>query len=87
MSVLLVVVSVLVISVILCMIQAVRGGSAFDRVVSIDGLVVLSVGILVLFSVYFNESILMDIALVYAFVAFIADLAVAKHLEGRGLEE
>lgn len=87
MSILLGVISVLIISVILCMIQAVRGATAFDRVVSIDGLIALSVGVLVLLSVYFKESILMDIALVYAFVAFIADLAVAKHLEGKGLEE
>ncbi len=87
MSVIGIVIAVIILSIILCMIQAVRGATAFDRIVSIDGLTALGVGVLALFSIQFEQSIFLDIALVYAFVAFIADLAVAKHLEGRGLDE
>jgi multicomponent Na+:H+ antiporter subunit F len=69
------------------MVQAVRGATTFDRVVSIDGLTAMGVAVLALFAIQFEESIFMDIALVYAFIAFVADLAVAKSLEGKGLDE
>lgn len=81
------VIGVLILSMLFCMIQAIRGASTFDRVVSIDALTALSVGVLGLLAFYFNEAIFLDVALVYAFVAFLGDLAVAKYLEGRGLEE
>jgi len=84
---LLVVAAIFFISMIFCLIQAIRGATMFDRVVSIDALTALSVGILGFLSLYYNQEIFLDIALVYAIIAFIGDLAVSKYLSGRGLEE
>lgn len=84
---LLIITAVFFVSMIFCLIQAIRGATMFDRVVSIDALTALSVGILGFLSLYYNQEIFLDIALVYAIIAFIGDLAVSKYLAGRGLEE
>ncbi|MFQ6129964.1 MAG: monovalent cation/H+ antiporter complex subunit F [Candidatus Hadarchaeaceae archaeon] len=69
-----------------CALRAALGPTAPDRVVAIDALVVLMVGVLVLLGVYYNKPIYLDVALVYAFLAFLGTLAIAKYLEGRGVE-
>jgi multicomponent Na+:H+ antiporter subunit F len=69
------------------MVRAIMGATTFDRVVSIDALTALAVAVLALLALFFDKGVLLDIALVYALVAFLGDLAVAKYLEGRGLEE
>lgn len=87
MSFILSVIIVFLVAILLCLIQAVIGATLFDRVVSIDALTGLAVAVLGFFALWYNQVIFLDIALVYAILAFIADLAVAKYLEGRGLEE
>lgn len=69
-----------------CALRAALGPTAPDRVVAIDALVVLMVGALVLLGVYYRAPIYLDVALVYAFLAFLGTLAIAKYLEGRGIE-
>lgn len=69
-----------------CLVRAVLGPSAPDRVVSIDALTGLTVAALVLLGVWYRSPIFLDVALVYAFLAFLGTLAVSKYLEGRGLE-
>ncbi len=71
---------------ILCAIRAALGPTAPDRVVAIDALVALMIGALVLLSVYYRASIYLDVAIVYAFLAFLGTLAISKYLEGRGIE-
>ncbi|KUO40669.1 MAG: cation:proton antiporter [Hadesarchaea archaeon DG-33-1] len=69
-----------------CTLRAALGPTAPDRVVAIDALVMLMVGALVLLGIYYRASIYLDVALVYAFLAFLGTLAIAKYLEGRGIE-
>ncbi len=69
-----------------CALRAALGPTAPDRVIAIDALVALMVGALVLLGVYYRASIYLDVALVYAFLAFLGTLAIAKYLEGRGIE-
>lgn len=69
-----------------CALRAALGPTAPDRVVAIDALVALMVGALVLLGVYYRAPIYLDVALVYAFLAFLGTLAIAKYLEGRGIE-
>jgi len=71
---------------IICAIRAVLGPTAPDRVVAVDAIVALMTASLVLLGIYYNSSIYLDVALVYAFLAFLGTLAIAKYLEGRGLE-
>jgi len=69
-----------------CALRAALGPTAPDRVIAIDALVALMVGALVLLGVYYRAPIYLDVALVYAFLAFLGTLAIAKYLEGRGIE-
>jgi len=69
-----------------CALRAALGPTAPDRVVAIDALVSLMVSALVLLGVYYRAPIYLDVALVYAFLAFLGTLAIAKYLEGRGIE-
>jgi multicomponent Na+:H+ antiporter subunit F len=71
---------------LLCLARAAWGPTAPDRVVSIDALVSLTVAALVLLGIWYHQPIFLDIALVYAFLAFLGTLAVSKYLEGRGVE-
>jgi multicomponent Na+:H+ antiporter subunit F len=68
---------------IICAVRAVLGPTAPDRVVAMDAIVALMTASLVLLGIYYNSSIYLDVALVYAFLAFLGTLAIAKYLEGR----
>ncbi len=78
---------IFLISTIFCLIQLVIGKSIFDRVVSVDALTSITVAILGLFAAIYRESIFLDVALVYALLAFIGTLAVSKYQEGRDIGE
>lgn len=72
---------------LLCLIRAGYGPTAPDRIISIDALTSLSTAALVLLGIFYRESIFLDVALVYAFLAFLGTLAISKYLEGKGLEK
>jgi multisubunit Na+/H+ antiporter MnhF subunit len=75
------------IACLLCAVRAGLGPTAPDRVVAIDALVVLMAALLVLLGVYYRAPIYLDVALVYAFLAFLGTLAISKYLEGRRIED
>ena len=70
----------------MCFSRAVLGPTAPDRVVAVDAFTAILVACFVLLGVYYRAPFYLDVALVYAIMAFIGTLAVAKYLEGRGLE-
>lgn len=74
-------------SVLLVLIRVVFGPSPADRIVAVDILGILVVGICALIAVTFNQSFFIDIAMAWALQSFIATLALAKFLEGRQLDE
>jgi len=71
---------------ILCAVRAVLGPTAPDRVVAVDALVAISISGMVLLGFYYRSQMYLDIALLYAMLAFIGSLAVAKYLEKGGVE-
>lgn len=73
-------------AILICTVRAVRGPTAPDRVVAFDAITALMVAALVLLSIHYRASIYLDVALVYAFLSFLGTLAIAKYLEGRGVE-
>jgi multicomponent Na+:H+ antiporter subunit F len=72
-------------AILLCIVRAFLGPTAPDRVIAIDTLGILVVPILVLFSIQSNKPMLLDLALAYAFLAFIGTIAISKYLEGKKL--
>jgi len=63
------------------------GPSPADRIVAVDILGILIVGLLALLGLVFDQSFFMDIGLIWALMSFIASLAFAKILEGRYLDD
>ena len=67
--------------------RVVFGPSAADRIVAVDILGILIIGMLALMGLHYKTDFFMDIALIWALLSFIASLAFAKILEGRSLDD
>lgn len=68
-----------------CFVVRVIGGpSLADRLVALDGLVVTIVAAIVLNSIRVDTEWFLDVALVVAFVGFVATTAGARFIEQRG---
>ncbi len=72
----------ILVATILSMYRIFRGPTTPDRVVAVDIMTTITVGLMVLFSLYYDRSIFLDVALVYAVLAFIGVIAFARYLEG-----
>ncbi len=81
------VVYLLAIAAVLCIVRFIKGPTVPDKVIAIDTMSSLVVGIIVMLSLYFRVSLLMDVAIVYAILAFIGNLAISKYLMGKKLYE
>ncbi len=76
----------LVVTTFLCLYRAYVGPSVADRVISINVIGTKTVAIMVLVSYVFHKDYFLDIALVYALIAFLATVGVAKYLQKGVLE-
>ncbi|MBN2091112.1 multiple resistance and pH regulation protein F [candidate division KSB1 bacterium] len=74
-------------SAIFVLYRVIFGPSPADRIIAVDILGILSIGILALFGVFQKQGFFMDIALIWALLSFVASLAFAKILEGRRLDD
>ena len=63
-------------------VRLLKGPSAPDRVVAIDGLTTVIASLMVLLALFMKKSIFLDVALTYAVIGFIGVLALAKFFEG-----
>ena len=71
----------------LCLYRITRGPTAADRIVGVDILGILIVGFCALLTISTGRDWYMDIGIAWALQSFISTLALAKYLEGKGLEE
>lgn len=67
--------------------RVVFGPTPADRIIAVDILGVLTIGLTALLSLIYDQSFFMDIGLIWALMSFIASLAYAKILEGRSLDD
>ena len=67
--------------------RVIVGPSPAGRIVAVDILGVLTVGMLALLGLHYEQGFLMDVGLIWALLSFIASLAFAKILEGRPLDD
>ena len=71
----------------LCLYRIGLGPTAPDRMVAIDVLGTVVVGFVAIVTAVTGKEYLLNVALVWALVSFIASLALAKYMEGKGLHE
>jgi multicomponent Na+:H+ antiporter subunit F len=78
---------VLLLSVLFCLYRIFRGPTPADRIVSIDILGILIVGLCAILGVPTGRSWYIDIGIAWALQSFIGTLALAKYLEGKNFDE
>ncbi len=79
--------SIILLSAFFCLFRVLRGPNAADRIVGMDMLGILIVGICALLSISTKRSWYMDIGIAWALQSFISTLAFAKFLEGKDFDE
>ncbi len=73
---------ILVILVCLALVRLFLGPTAADRAVAVDTVNTLSVAVLILLGVAYQQIIFIDVAIVYAVLSFVSTLYIAKYLGG-----
>ena len=71
----------------MCLYRIGRGPTAPDRMVAIDILGTVVVGFVGILAAVTDKEYLLNVAIVWGLISFVGTLALAKHLEGRGLHE
>lgn len=65
------------------LIRLIAGPTAFDRVLSLDVINIIITGIIVLLAHMYENSLYLDIAIIYAILSFLETVVFARFLEGR----
>lgn len=74
-------------SALFVLFRVIRGPSPADRIIAVDILGILIIGVLALLGLHYDQGFFLDIALIWALLSFVASLAFAKILEGRRLDD
>ena len=78
---------IIILACLLCLYRIGRGPTSTDRIISIDILGIMVVGLCAIFSISTGRSWYVDIGIAWALQSFISTLALSKYLEGRGFDE
>ena len=70
-----------------CLFRIARGPTAADRIVAVDIMGILIVGLCAVLSIATGRSWYVDIGIAWALQSFISTLAFSKYLERRGFDE
>jgi multicomponent Na+:H+ antiporter subunit F len=74
---------VLSVAILLAFIRLVRGPSLSDRVVALDLMTTLIIGIIAVYAIATNQSVFLDVASVLALISFLGTVAFAYYVERR----
>jgi multicomponent Na+:H+ antiporter subunit F len=75
---------VLIAALLLAFYRFIKGPTAADRTVALDGMTVTGISVIVFLAFFSNRVIYVDVAIVYGLLSFLSVVAVARYLE-RGL--
>lgn len=76
--------AMLCLAMLLAFVRLTIGPTVADRVVALDLLAIISVGMIIVYDVATSLPVFLDAAIVLALVGFAATIAFAKYLEQRG---
>lgn len=76
-----VILPILTISVILVFIRLFKGPAFVDRVIALDLIITIGIGILTVYSIRQNQKVLMDVAIILALIAFLGTVAFSYYIE------
>lgn len=78
-----VILPILAVSVILVFVRFLKGPSIVDKVIALDLLITIGIGIITVYSIVSNQSTFLDIAMILALIAFLGTIAFSYYLEKR----
>lgn len=78
---------VIILACVLCLYRIWRGPTSADRIVAIDILGILIIGLCSILTISTHRSWYIDIGVAWALQSFISTLALSKYLEGKGFDE
>ena len=67
-------------AIVLCLYRIVAGPSTPDRVIALDVVGICAMGIMALLAIRYDEELYLDLALVFALLAFVGTVSIAKFL-------
>jgi multicomponent Na+:H+ antiporter subunit F len=76
--------AILALAALLSFVRVARGPTLPDRVVALDLLGVLIVGVTVVAAAAFNQPSFLDVAIVIALISFVGTVAYARYIEREG---
>ncbi|GAB3015673.1 cation:proton antiporter [Niabella terrae] len=76
-----VILPILTISVILVFIRLWRGPTIMDRVIALDLIITIGIGIITVYSIRQNQKVLLDVAIILALIAFLGTIAFSYYIE------
>ena len=78
---------ILSVSGFLVFLRFMKGPSLSDRVIALDLLITIGIGIIAIYSIINNKPTLLDIAMILALIAFLGTVAFSYYLEKRSKNE
>jgi len=78
-----VIIPILVLSELMVFVRFIKGPSVIDRVVALDLIVTIGIGIISIYSIITDTSNFLDIAMILALIAFLGTVAFSYYLEKR----
>jgi multicomponent Na+:H+ antiporter subunit F len=77
---------VLSLSMVLIFIRVIKGPRLMDRVVALDLLVIVGIGFISSYAVLINKTLIIDVSLILALIAFLSTVAFTYYYEKGGEE-
>lgn len=81
--ILIIVLALVALGLLFSIIRLIKGPSIADRVVSIDTINVIITGTICLMAYLFENSLYLDIAIVYGILSFLETVIISKYLEAK----
>ena len=75
--------SLLGVGMLFAVIRLIKGPTTANRIVSLDTLNIIVIGVIAFLALQFENSLYLDIAIVYAILAFLETIVFARYLEGK----
>ena len=76
-----VILPILTISVLLVFIRLFKGPTVVDRVVALDLIITIGIGIITVYSIRQEEEVLLDVAIILALIEFLGTIAFSYYIE------
>ncbi|MGB2705860.1 MAG: cation:proton antiporter [Candidatus Omnitrophota bacterium] len=78
---------IIILACALCLYRVWKGPTGADRIVAVDILGIMIVGLCAVLTISTGRSWYIDIGIAWALQSFISTLALSKYLEGKGFDE